>query len=317
LKYFDQREIEQLLDYPLLIGHLEKAFRDPCEVPPRLHYDYKGANGTLDSTLLLMPAWRNEHFVGLKVLTISPYNSEINKPTIQGVYILMDAKDGEILAQFDAKSLTNLRTAASSALASSYLSKRDSNSMLMMGTGALAPELIKAHCAIRPIELVWIWGRNLEKAQRIAENLKDQPFETVVCDKKDDCISKVDIISTATSSSEPLVLGNQMVPGQHLDLVGAFKPTWREADEEAIINSSVFVDTREGTLKESGELLIPMGKGLFSPKDIQADLFDLCQGKHFGRKNQDQKTVFISVGYALEDLAAAELVWSKYQISSK
>jgi ornithine cyclodeaminase len=128
----------------------------------------------------------------------------------------------------------------------------------------------------------------------------------------DEYIPKVDIISTATSSPDPLVFGDMLIPGQHIDLVGAFKPTWREADDEAILNSSVFVDTREGTLSESGELLIPMEKGLFKKEDIKADLFELCKKQNIGRTSQDEITSFISVGYALEDLAAAELVWEKY-----
>lgn len=308
MKYFDKTEIEQFLDYPSLIDFLESSFKDDYEVPPRMHFDYQGENALLDSTLLLMPAWKNERFVGLKVLTISPFNNEKNKPTIQGIYILMDAKDVEILAQFDAKSLTNLRTAASSALASRFLSKKDAKSMLMIGTGTLAPELIKAHCAVRPIEKVWIWGRNRDKARKISVDLALDWMEVRPCENISDYIPQVDIISTGTSSSNPLVFGDQLVAGQHLDLVGAFKPAWREADD----NASVLVDTLEGTLKESGELLIPMEKGLFKPDDIKADLFDLCRGNHQGREDGDQKTVFISMGYALEDLAAVELVWSKY-----
>lgn len=312
MKYFDKLEIEKALAYPELVDKLKSSFQRDYKVPSRLHYSYDSGEGDEHSTLLLMPAWKNEHFVGLKILTISPYNAEKHLATIQGIYVLMNAQDGQILAQFDAKSLTNIRTAAASALASTFLSKKQSKSMLMVGTGALAPELIKAHCAVRPIEKVWIWGRSMQKAQKIAEELPSDRVEVIPVETIERYIAGADIISTATSSPTPLVFGRQLMPGQHLDLVGAFKPTWREADEEAITNSSVFVDTREGTLKESGELQIPMEKGRFSPDDIKADLFDLCATKHSGRINDDEKTVFISVGYALEDLAAAELVWEKY-----
>lgn len=317
MKYFDKKEIEEALSYSDLIEKLEESFQKEYQVPERLHYPFDSGQGSEESTLLLMPAWENEHFVGLKILTVSPYNSQNDLATIQGMYMLMDAQNGQVLAQFDAKSLTNLRTAASSALASTYLSKLQSKSMLMVGTGALAPELIKAHCAVRPIEKVWIWGRSIEKARRISETVALDGVEIEAIDKIEDYIAEADIISTATSSATPLVFGDQLVPGQHLDLVGAFKPTWREADEKAITNSSVFVDSREGTLKESGELLIPMEKGRFSAGDIKADLFDLCSGRHLGRSNHEEKTVFISVGYALEDLAAAELVWKKYLSEKK
>ena len=317
MKYFNEREIEKAVSYPELIDKLKDSFQKEYQVPQRLHYDYKSETGADLSTLLLMPAWRNEHFVGLKILTISPNNSKRNLATIQGIYLLMDAKDGQILAQADAKSLTNMRTAAASALASTYLSKKQSSSMLMIGTGALAPELIKAHCAVRPIEQVWVWGRDFQKANNIVEALSLDDVEISAVKSKEDYIAKASIISTATSSPSPLVFGDQLVAGQHLDLVGAFKPTWREADEHAIVNSSVFVDTRDGTLKESGELLLPMEKGRFSPEDIQGDLFDLCSNQHSGRSNDEEKTVFVSVGYGLEDLAAAELIWEKYVGNTK
>ena len=264
-----------------------------------------------------MPAWKNKKYIGLKIITVSPYNSEKNLATIQGIYVLMDAKDGQVLAQFDAKSLTNLRTAASSALASKFLSKKESKTMLMIGTGVLSPELIKAHCAIRPISNVMIWGRNHEKASDIVHSLSIDGVEIKAVQNIQDAIGKADIISTATSSRDPLIFGNQMLPGQHLDLVGAYKPTWREADDDAILNSSVFVDTRQGTLEESGELLIPIGKGLFGESKIKADLFELCKKEKSGRLADKEITSFISVGYALEDLAAAELIWEKHLASEK
>lgn len=311
MKYFDQKEIEEALCYAELIPKLKDSFQKEYQVPPRLHYSFKSGEGELDSTLLLMPAWKNEEHVGLKIITVSPYNASKDMATIQGVYMLMNAKDGKVIAQFDAKSLTNLRTAASSALASTYLSRKDASSMLMIGTGSLAPELIKAHCSVRPIETVFVWGRNYEKAQKLAQGLSIGKLEIIPVSDLEAHISKVDIISTATSSPDPLVFGDSLIPGQHIDLVGAFKPTWREADDLAILNSSVFVDTRQGTLEESGELLIPMEKGLFKQEDIRADLFELCKNQKQGRSFDQEITCFISVGYALEDLAAAELVWEK------
>lgn len=312
MKYFDQKEIEEALCYAELIPKLEESFQKEYEVPPRLHFSYKSGQGEFDSTLLLMPAWKNKKYFGLKIITVSPYNSSQNMATIQGIYSLMDAKDGKVIAQFDAKSLTNLRTAAASALASTYLSRKDASTLLMIGTGSLAPELIKAHCSVRPIKTVFIWGRDYEKARKLAQSLSIEKLEIIPVSNLEEFISKVDIISTATSSSDPLVFGDRLIPGQHIDLVGAFKPTWREADDLAILNSSVFVDTRQGTLEESGELLIPMGKGLFKQEDIRADLFELCENQKQGRNSDQEITCFISVGYALEDLAAAELVWEKH-----
>jgi len=311
VKFFDQKEIEEVLNYPELVNKLEDSFQNQYGVPPRARYDFKSGEGDDSSSLLLMPVWQNEKYVGLKILTASPYNNSKNLATIQGIFILMDAKDGEIIAQFDAKSLTNRRTAAASALASKYLSRENSSTLLMIGTGALAPELIRAHCSVRPIHYVQIWGRDFEKAKQLADRLAVEHVEIVPIADLNKHISKADIISTATSADKPLVFGDRLSPGQHIDLVGAFKPTWRESDDHVIQNSSVFVDTRQGTLKESGELLIPMEKGVFKAEDIKADLFELCKNQKYGRSTNEEITSFISVGYALEDLAAAELVWER------
>jgi len=310
--FFDQNEILQSVTYPEAIANLRNSFGEEYIVPQRLHYQFQSGVESEDSTLLLMPAFQNTQYIGLKLLTISPHNQLNDKPTIQGIYVLMDAKSGEIIAQLDAKSLTNLRTAAASALASTFLSNSEASSMLMIGTGALSTSMIEAHCSVRPIRQVYIWGRDFTKASKIAEGLNISDVEIIPIKSIKEKIAQVDIISTATSSQNPLVFGSDLRPGQHLDLVGAFKPSWREADDQAIIEASVFVDTRAGALKESGELLIPISKGLFSPNQVNADLFDLCRGVHSGRTNEPDITCFISVGYALEDLATSVLVWEKH-----
>lgn len=313
MKFFSQEDIESILNYPGLINKLEASFRQKYIVPPRLHYTYKSGARDEDSTLLLMPAWKNERYVGIKIITVSPYNIVENKATIQGIFLLMNAKSGQVIAQFDAKSLTNRRTAASSALASRFLSRSDANTLLMLGTGALAPEMIKAHCSVRLIKEVFVWGRNHKKAQELTEKLDIDGIAIKAITTVDDYIREADIISAATRSQEPLIFGDNLVSGQHIDLVGAFKPTWREADDNVIRRASVFVDTREGALKESGELLIPMKKKLFSADNIKGDLFDLCGGGSNGRMNPEEISCFVSVGYALEDLAAAEMVF-EYQL---
>ena len=213
------------------------------------------------------------------------------------------------LAYLEAKTLTTLRTAAASALASSFLSRPDSDSLLMIGTGAMAPELIKAHATIRPIKKVFVWGRNYEKAIQVQIALQNQPFEIQAVKTINSIISKVAIISCATFSETPLVLGDYLVPGQHVDLVGSFKPDMREADDSVIHRSKLYVDVIEGATKETGDLVIPLKTGLISIEDIQGDLFSLCRAEIVGRNNNHSITCFKSVGYALEDLAAAKLAF--------
>lgn len=313
MKFFNREEVIEALRYDQLIAKLEAAFCEDYAVPVRNHYPYESGNGEQESTLLLMPAWKNKHYTGLKIITVSPYNSSKGQPTIQGIYVLIDAGSGEVIAQLDAGSLTNIRTAASSALASSFLSNNDASKLLMLGTGSLAPEMIRAHCSVRPIRQVWVWGRDYSKAEALAENVEIPNVAIEAVKDRHEIVAEADIVSSATSSPDPLIFGKDLRYGQHIDLVGAFKPTWREADEQTILRSKVYLDTREGALKESGEILIPMKEGKFSESDITGDLFDLCRKKVPGRVNRDDLTSFISVGYALEDLAAAELVWEKYK----
>lgn len=245
-------------------------------------------------------------------MTVSPNNSKYNLPSIQGTYIYFDAHKGSLKAILAAKSLTAKRTAATSALASSFLSKKNADSLLMIGTGALSINLIKAHASVRSLKSVYIWGRNYSKAQQICEELQNEPYQIEAIKNIEDKIADVDIISCATLSKTPLVLGKYLKPGQHVDLVGSYKKDTREADNETIIKSKIYLDSYMGGLKESGDIVIPISKGIITENDIVADLFELCQSKNEGRKNELEITVFKSVGHALEDLVAASYYYNKF-----
>ena len=301
----------ELLDYPSLIKALELAFQAEITAPMRHHHDYPNPKEGIDSTLLLMPAWDDGQFVGLKVVTISPNNRAYQLPSIQGSYTLFDLPTGRSLLEMDAKVLTNLRTAATSALASQYLSREDSQHLLIIGTGSLAPYLIAAHASNRPIAKVSIWGRHPKKAQQVVNEVDGNSMQLEVVTDLHAAIPEADIISAATMSVKPLVLGKYLQAGQHLDLVGSYKSDMREADDEVIRRSTLFVDTLQGAPKESGDLAIPLTTGVCSLQDIQADLFGLCRGQHAGRQNREEITFFKSVGHALEDLAAAKLAFER------
>jgi ornithine cyclodeaminase len=243
---------------------------------------------------------------------VSPANGKFNLPAIQGTYIYLDALKGSVLGLLEAKSLTAKRTAAASALASTYLSKKNSSSLLMIGTGALAPNLIHAHASVRPIKKVYIWGRNYSKVIGLCEKLKNTAFHVQPIEAIGDKISEVDIISSATLSKTPLVSGKDLQPGQHMDLVGAYKPNMRETDDEAVKRAEVYVDTFQGALKEGGDIVIPLNKGILKESDIKADLFELASQKKPGRKSDTEITMFKSVGHALEDLAAATYYYDQF-----
>ncbi|WP_024772103.1 MULTISPECIES: ornithine cyclodeaminase family protein [Aquimarina] len=305
--------IENNTNFNELIAELKDKFAsNSILVPMRHHHDFPNPAVQEDSTLLLMPAWNPGKEAGVKVVTVSPENGQFDLPSIQGTYLYMDAIKGTIKAIMEAKSLTVKRTASASALASSYLSKTDASSLLMIGTGALSTNLIKAHASVRPIKTVYIWGRNYEKAKKISTELEGEDFEIHAIHTIEEKISEVDIISCATLSKTPLVLGKYLKTGQHVDLVGAYKKDMREADNESIKKATVFVDTFQGGLKESGDIVIPLKEGILKEGDIGADLFELCSKAKQGRTSDSEITIFKSVGHALEDLAAATYYYNKY-----
>jgi ornithine cyclodeaminase/alanine dehydrogenase-like protein (mu-crystallin family) len=314
ISQIDNEFIENNNVFSELIQELKLGFSiNKTIIPMRHHHDFPNPDVNADSTLLLMPAWNPSKDAGVKIVTVSPKNGQFNLPSIQGTYIYFDAIKGTIKAILEAKSLTVKRTAAASALAASYLSRKDSNSMLMIGTGALSTNLIKAYASIRPIKKVFVWGRNFEKAQAISTALKNESFSIQPIKTIEEKISEVDIVSCATLSKTPLVLGKYLKAGQHIDLVGAYKKDMREADDETITQASVFVDTFQGGLKESGDIVIPIKNGILKEDAIKADLFQLCSNKHNGRTSKKELTVFKSVGHALEDLVAAGYFYNKFK----
>lgn len=307
MRIISAAEVEAALDFPSLVDRLRQAFRRDIEVPLRHHHTVQ-TQGERDATLLLMPAWQPGRHIGVKMVTIFPDNAQQSLPAVMGVYLLVDGTTGSPLALIDGPMLTAKRTAAASALASSYLSQQDSERLLMVGTGTLAPHLIMAHASVRPICNVLIWGRNEDKAARLAKRLDRGDFRVRHTADLEEAARGAQVISCATLTEEPLINGSWLQPGQHLDLVGGFTPAMREADDEAIRRARVFVDTRAGATKEAGDIVQPIEAGVLNPDDIAADLFELTRGQRAGRRFYDQITLFKSVGTAIEDFAAAQLV---------
>ena len=295
------------LPYDQLVDALDAAFAGETEVPLRAHHTVPVPDGT-DGTLLLMPAWSKGRSIGIKVATVFPDNAKLNSPAVFASYLLLSAETGVPVAVLDGTEITVRRTAAASALASRYLSQENASRLLMVGTGNLAPHMVLAHASVRPIEHVIVWGRRAEAAGDLADRLSASGLQAEVTDDIERAVSSVDIISCATLASDSLVRGEWLKPGQHVDLVGAFTPEMREADDEALRRADVYVDTRTGALSEAGELVQGMAGGAVSEADIRGELSELASGSVNGRTDDDAITLFKSVGTALEDLAAAELV---------
>lgn len=305
-------EVDAGLAYGPLIEALREAFRRDTKVPLRHHHTVP--TGGREATLLLMPAWNASDpapaYVGVKVVTVYPDNAVQDLPSVMGTYLLLDGATGAPVASIDGPALTARRTAAASALAAGYLARPDAERLLMVGTGRLAASLIAAHAVARPIRHTVIWGRDRQKAETLARRLNTSAHRVTAIDDLAAAVGEADIVSCATTSRDPLICGAWLREGTHVDLVGGFRPDMREADDTVMRRGQIFVDTRAGALAEAGDITQPLAAGVISADDIAGDLFELCRGERAGRQSDAEITVFKSVGSALEDLAAAQLLMS-------
>ncbi|MEO0636842.1 MAG: ornithine cyclodeaminase family protein [Pseudomonadota bacterium] len=297
----------------LMVEALRSAFQADLVAPVRHHHRIE-KSGEPDATLLLMPAWsganqQSDSYAGVKLVTVVPGNSHRGVATINGVYVLNDGQTGEPVALFDGAMLTVLRTAAASALAADYLARSDARNLTMIGAGAMAPHLIAAHAAIRPIESVTIWNRNLSKAESLAEKLSGSTeLRVEATGDLPAAIRSADLVSAATLSTEPLIFADDVQPGTHVDLVGAFSPDMRESEGRLLGLAEVYADTMAGVESEAGDVIQAVRENHLAFAEIKADLFDLARGHHPGRSPETDITVFKSVGAAIEDLAAAAAI---------
>ncbi len=306
-------EIDAVLDFPSLVGALRRTFASETEAPTR-HHHRLGPEGGRQATHLLMPAWTAgtpgpDAYLGTKIVSVFPDNGGLGLPAVLGVYVLQSGETGRPLAVLDGTRLTHWRTAAASALAADYLARPDAERLVLVGAGALAPFLVRAHSSVRQIRHVAIWNRRPEGAERLAGRLADEGFTAEPVADLARAVRAADIVSCATLSGAPLVEGAWLKPGSHLDLVGAFTLAMRECDDTALRRARVFVDT-PAALHEGGDVAMAIRDNVLREADVVADLHGLCRGAP-ARGGPDEITLFKSVGTAIEDLAAAVLAWEK------
>ena len=314
MKVVDREQLDHLLDFPGLVDALSVAFSGHLIAPPRHHHSI-GAPGPGRATHLLMSAWSTEapgpgSYLGTKIVNVFPSNSRLGLPAVLGQYLLQSGETGAPLALIDGTCLTHWRTAATSALAARHLARQDASHLLMVGSGALAPYLIGAHRSVRPIRRVTLWNHRRAGAQALAMSLARTGLTVEVADDLAAAARQADIISCATLSTQPLIRGAWLLPGCHLDLVGAFSLAMRECDDAAIAKSRVFIDTA-AALTEGGDVAGAIGNGAITPEHVVADLAALCKASSPGRTRADEITLFKSIGASIEDLAAAVLVWQR------
>jgi len=307
MKHFDEAATRAPLGFEKLVPALRAAFAAEAQVPPRHVHSIETA-GADKGTVLIMPAWSDAGFLGIKTINIFPGNSARGLPGLHATYVLYDARTGVPLAMMDGNEITARRTAAASALGASFLARGDARRLLVLGTGRIARMLLAAHASVRPIDEVVMWNHRPEGAEALAAQLRTEGWNAQATVDLEAAVRNADIVSCATLATAPLVRGEWLAPGSHLDLIGSFTPAMREADAQCFAGARTFIDTNEA-LQKSGDLLDAIAAGTLRAQAVQGTLADLCRGERAGRGSDAERTVFKAVGSALEDLAAATLVW--------
>jgi ornithine cyclodeaminase/alanine dehydrogenase-like protein (mu-crystallin family) len=307
LAVIDAPAAARALAFPELVETLREAFAAGATVPERHHY-HVPVEGRASGVLLVMPAWREGGYLGVKLANIFPDNAALGLPSVHAGYLLFDASTGAPLAMIDGNEITARRTVAVSALAASYLARADARSLLIVGAGRLASLAAQAFRAVRPIDRVAVWNVRPDRAAALAATLRGQGIEAVHAPSLEQAVGEADIVSCATLSANPLIHGAWLRPGTHLDLVGSFTPAMREADDRCFARARVFVDSIGG-FEESGDLIGPLASGAIPARESVGTLASLCGGRARGRGGDDEITLFKAVGTALADLAAAGLIF--------
>ncbi len=262
-------------------------------------------------TLLSRAAWVKGLGFGVKSVSVMADNAALGLPSVQGAMLVFNEETGALIATIESGLVTDIKTAADSVLGARYLARPNAKSLLVVGAGQVASNVIAAYCQVFPdITHVWIWNRTSQKAEKLARTLSQQGLPVSAVFDLEDTARKADIITTATMSQSPVLMGEWVMPGTHVDLIGAFRAEMREADDTLLQKARLFVDSRDTTLGHIGELKIPIESGAISEIDILADLYQLKQG-FVGRSSSKDITVFKNGGGAHLDLMTAFAILKK------
>jgi ornithine cyclodeaminase len=314
MRHLDAGAVAALLDFPGLVAALRAAHE--AGAMPESRVDVADEPGGGDNKFVSLLAWAEADVVAVKLVGVFPANPSLQppEPSVQGLVALFSGKTGAPLLTCDGAALTFAKTAADSALGADLLARRDAATLLMVGAGGLAPHVIAAMRAVRPsLERILVWNRTPERAEALAARLTCADCEVSAVADLDAALAGADIVSCATMATAPLVKGRLLKSGAHVDLIGAYLPGMREADDDVVRRAGrIFVDTRAGC-EGSGEIAEPLARGLIARDGIVADLFDLCGGRHPGRASSDEITMYKNVGGGHLDLFTARHLLAKSQ----
>lgn len=268
--------------------------------------------GPADATLLSRAAFIDGLGYGVKSMTVFDRNPAHGLPTIQGAMFVFEPRHGQLSAIIDSRLVTEFKTAADSVLGARFLARPDSARLLVVGAGTVARSLVKAYQALFPgLERISIWARREEQSATLAREFDAEPISVVAVSDLAAAAAEADIIASATMAREPVFRGAWIRPGTHVDLIGAYTPDMREADDALISCGSLFVDSRETTIEHVGELTIPIAAGVISADAVRGDLYDLVQERAGGRHSDCEITVYKNSGGAHMDLMIAHYISEK------
>ncbi|MEQ3530239.1 ornithine cyclodeaminase family protein [Pseudoalteromonas sp. XMcav11-Q] len=313
MQIITRQEVADNLNYPSLIQALKQGFAQPAGTPTRQVFELDNSHNNHDAFAVL-PAW-NADVIGVKAFTYFPDNNQYDKASLYSKIMLFSRQFGEPLALVDGTEVTLWRTSAVSALAAEYLAPKHAKHLVFFGSGNLASYMINAHLSVRNYSKISIIARNSEKGRLLLELLSSQHQGvefSLYQQATASVIASADVISCATGSHTPLFNGEWLSDGTHIDCIGNHHKDCREIDTTTVTKSRVFVDSRANVLNEAGELLLPISEGKFSPDKVVAELSEMTKN-NLGRSNENEITLFKSVGTALSDLIGAKLVYDLVQ----
>ncbi|HKU67159.1 MAG TPA: ornithine cyclodeaminase family protein [Candidatus Baltobacteraceae bacterium] len=302
--------VRRLLPVADCIAAMERAFRAASAgdfvQPLRIiawQPDRRGA-------VAAMPAYL-DGAVGAKLITVFPQNRAEGSESHQGLIALHESQNGRLLAIAHAGAITGIRTAAVSALATKLLANEDARDLALIGSGLQAEEHLRAISAVRNVTRVRVWSRTASHAQQFAERHSTAVVPVLACRSAQEAVAGADVICTVTAATEPVLRGEWLAPGAHVNAVGSSVPPFRELDTAVVMRSRIFVDMRDCVLRESDDVLVPIREGAITESDIAGELTQMLSGQCELRTSRDQITLFKSVGMAIEDLAAVRLVYER------
>lgn len=314
LRFLSANDVRTALPMSKAIEAMKIAYTSlalgQVDMPLRSHVDVAENTGTT----LVMPAYlKSDHqsALGVKIVSVFPKNAQRGDPIIHALVMVLDAATGQPLCIMEGSALTAIRTGAASGAATEILARPNAKTAAIFGCGTQARTQLEAICNVRDIHEVYVYSLDTANVSKFVDDMQGNgaiPQKIHIAKNPDEAIQDADVICTATTSSTPVFNGRSLAPGTHINGIGSYLPTMREVDTTTIQNAWVVVDSVTAVLAEAGDLIQPIAKGIIDKSHIQAELGEIMIGKKLGRTNPEQITFFKSVGVAVQDTAAAQIV---------